>query len=150
MRSASDISLLIDLWSIAVEMGIGPAAFPKAWKEKLVSRWCCAGGRGLVLVATCSVGVGDQRGLQEVMLSPPLCPEGGHPLAVPTSSGGLEGEDLVSGLCKAAQGSAATCCTAPPSQKLSEGEGGTEAEPLSSCAPKKAHNKSGDEQGTGC
>lgn len=82
-----------------------------------------------MLVATCSVGVGDQRGLQEVMLSPPLCPEGGHPLAVPTSSGGLEGEDLVSGFCKAAQGSAATCSTAPPSQKLSEGEGALRQSP---------------------
>lgn len=129
MRSASDISLLIDLWSIAVEMGIGPAAFPKAWKEKLVSRWCCAGGRGLVLVATCSVGIGDKRELQEVMLRPAPCPEGGHPLAMPTSSGGLEGEDLEPGLCKAAQSSAATCTMAPPSQKLSEGEGALRQSP---------------------
>lgn len=45
--SASDISVIIDLWSIAVEVGSGPAAFPKAWKVKLVLCLCCPGGRGL-------------------------------------------------------------------------------------------------------
>lgn len=47
MLSASDISVLIDLWSIAVEMGSSPAAFPKAWKMKLVLCLYCSGGRGL-------------------------------------------------------------------------------------------------------
>lgn len=60
LLSASDISLLIDLWSIAVETGTAPAAFPEAWKVKSGLCWCCPGGRGLLVVAMCCVGTGDQ------------------------------------------------------------------------------------------
>lgn len=123
MRSASDISLLIDLWSIAVEMGIGPAAFPKAWKEKLVSRWCCAGGRGLVLVATCSVGIRDQRGLQEVMLRPPRVQKVGIHLPCPPRLGALKGKTWCQGSAKQRRSPQPPAARLPPPKSSLKGKG---------------------------